>query len=169
MSDFEYRSNWYIWLNNVYQDRSAQASGNIKKAFDTLEARLQDNKTAVALEKELGLCYPPTADNLTDSTLLKSWLTSLYSNVAEFNYAANRPGRGAGSNTLDRAIKIALEQKDPIQILNETLWIWWGPSPGYNAKCIDFRNSKAAEIAVPAIEAPIWNYVPCKPMRFDRL
>ncbi|KAK5241288.1 hypothetical protein LTS06_012156, partial [Exophiala xenobiotica] len=50
--------NWNIWLNNVYQDRSALASSRIKNAIRTLEQRFESGNLT-SLKDELGLCYIP--------------------------------------------------------------------------------------------------------------
>src|SRR2546421_403634 len=63
---------------------------------------------------------------------------------------------------LEKVVSIALTQADPIQVLNETLWMWFGPSPGVGVPCIDYKNlSAAAELGVPLIEHPIFRYLTC--------
>jgi hypothetical protein len=107
----------------------------------------------------LGLCDEPKK-SATDLAAIESWLQSVYSNAAEFNYAALGPGRSSASLPLDKVVNIALTQTDPIQIFNETLWMWFGPSPGANLPCIDFKKFSAQQ--VPLIEIAIFEYIVCK-------
>jgi pimeloyl-ACP methyl ester carboxylesterase len=152
-----YRYNWNIWLNNVYQDRSALASSKIKNAFKALEKRFSSENIST-LKEELGLCSAPAK---SDYTTLRLLIYSVYSISAELNYAAIRPGRSTTVLPLKKVINIAIRQDDPIQILNETLSMWYGLSPGVGLQCINVTES-VAQGPVPLIEANIFNYITCE-------
>lgn len=145
-------------MNNVYQDKSYKASRNIKNAFDNLGERFALNNTS-SLKEELGLCTAPTT--ATDLTLLYALIVSVFSNAAEFNYATLRPGRSSAVYPLDKVVNIALTQKDPIQILNETLWLWYGPYPGLGASCLNWTSLDAILKSVPGIQSPVFDYLTC--------
>ena len=151
--------NWAIWVNNVYQDRSLEASTNIKNAIAVLEERFQSGNVS-SLKGELGLCSSPR--NSSDFSVVFSWVRTVLILAPEFNYATLRPGRAPAAFTLDKVVNIALTQKDPIQLLNETLWMWFGPSPGIGLSCIDWQNSTPAVEAVPGIQTSIFSYIGCK-------
>jgi hypothetical protein len=152
----EDRFNWGIWMNNVYQDKSYKASQNIKNALDNLGERFATNNTS-GLKEELGLCIAPTI--ATDLKLLYRLIVNVYSNAAEFNYATLRTGRSSAVYPLDKVVNIALTQKDPIQILNETLWLWYGPYPGLGASCINLTSTILN--SVPGIQSPVFDYLIC--------
>ncbi|KAE8446449.1 hypothetical protein EG329_011912 [Mollisiaceae sp. DMI_Dod_QoI] len=153
------RFNWGIWLNNVYQDRSYKASQNIQNAFTALAERFVTNNTA-GLKKELGLCTEP--QNETDLPQITSPIVTVFSDIAELNYAIVRPGRSSAAKPLDKVIDIALTEKDPIQILNQTLWLWYGPPPALKVPCIDWASSSFGIDSVPLIQSPIFLYLTCK-------
>lgn len=104
-----------IWINNVYQGRSAQASANIKNAFGVLEERFHTGNLS-SLKQEISLCSAPR--NMSDFTSFSNLLRTIVWVSAEFNYAAPRPGRSPVALPMERIINIALTQKDPIQIFN---------------------------------------------------
>ena len=112
------------------------------------------------MKEELGLCYEPKA-SVTDSAQMFSFLQNLYSDSAELNYAALRPGRAPVALPLDKIINIALTQKDDIQLLNESLWMWYG-QPGSGVPCIDYRGSASSYQAVPLIEYVVFQYLTCE-------
>ncbi|KUJ08199.1 uncharacterized protein LY89DRAFT_337845 [Mollisia scopiformis] len=153
------RFNWGIWLNNVYQDKSYKASQNIKNAFAALADRFATNNTD-GLREELSLCTQPTS--LYDLSLINAIISNIYSDSAEFNYPISRPGRSSIAAPLEKVIDFALTQNDPIQILNETLSMWYGPPPGLDLPCIDWANPSFALAAVPLIQSPIFTYLTCK-------
>jgi pimeloyl-ACP methyl ester carboxylesterase len=152
-----YRYNWNIWLNNVYQDRSVLGSSKIKTAFLVLKQRFATGNLS-SLKQELGLCSIPTDDQFIQ---LSFWMQNVYSNAAELNYAALRPGRAPTTLAFDKVIDIALKQDDPIQILNETLWLWYGPSPDFGLPCINI-TAPIASVSVPLIESTIFEYIVCE-------
>ena len=152
-----YRYNWNIWLNNVYQDRSVLACSKIKNAFLVLKQRFASGNLS-SLKQELGLCSIPTDDQFIQ---LSFWMQNVYSNAAELNYAALRPGRAPTTLAFDKVIDIALKQDDPIQILNETLWLWYGPSPDFGLPCINI-TTPIASVSVPLIESTIFEYIVCE-------
>ena len=67
--------------------------------------------------------------------------------------------------SLDRVINITLAQNDPIQILNETLSMWFGSS----ISCINFNGNNALNILLPLIETTPFHYLNCKCCTFARL
>ncbi|KAF8856114.1 hypothetical protein BDZ45DRAFT_745833 [Acephala macrosclerotiorum] len=109
-----------IWVNNVYRDRSAQASANIKNAFGVLEERFWTGNLS-SLKEEISLCAAPR--NMSDFTAFSSLIRTIIWVSAEFNYAAPRPGRSPVALPMERIVDIALTQKGTSQNLNETLWM----------------------------------------------
>jgi hypothetical protein len=87
-----------------------------------------------------------------------SWIQQVYDNAAEFNYATLRGGRASVALGLDLVVNITLAQDDPIQILNETLWMWMEP---LNFTCLDYRDSLAEYALVPLIQQEIFLYLSC--------
>ncbi len=90
-----------------------------------------------------------------------SFLQNLYSDSAELNYAALRPERAPVALPLDKIINIALTQKDPIQLLDGSMWMWYG-QPGTSIPCINYRDSTSSFQAVPLIEYVVFQYITCK-------
>ncbi|KAK7906123.1 hypothetical protein LTR67_000849 [Exophiala xenobiotica] len=151
--------NWNIWLNNVYQDRSALASSRIKNAIKTLEQRIKSGNLT-SLKDELGLCYVPKRNEFTS---INSWLQTSLSQAAEFNYATKRPGRSSIALPLEVIVNTTTQpQIEPMQIINEALWLWFGPSSGLNLSCIDYRDENALLASVPMIQQSIFMYLTCK-------
>ena len=48
--------------------------------------------------------------------------------------------------------------KDLIQIINETLWVWYGPA---NFLCIDHHDIAGQRANIPAIETTFFDYLIC--------
>jgi len=144
--------NFNIWVNNVYQGQTFEASKKIENALTLFLGRFKTNATAAALKEELALCQSPSTN---DVALVYNLLQILYQNVALFNYASSRPGRSSVALPLDKIIKITLTEQDPIKMLKKSLWMWWGPA---GASCLDWSAS-AVPNAVPAIESPIFSYL----------
>ncbi|OAP64033.1 hypothetical protein AYL99_00005 [Fonsecaea erecta] len=153
--------NWNIWLNNVYYDQSAEGASKLKNAIRTLEQRWTSGTNLSSLKNELGLCYKP---NIDEFGAFNNLIQNVMSNNAEFNYATVRDGRSAIAWPLEKVINITLTQDDPIQIINETLWIWFGPSPGTNLDlpCLDYRNTNSLYASVPLIQQEVFLYCACK-------
>ncbi|KIV87629.1 hypothetical protein PV11_03161 [Exophiala sideris] len=149
--------NWNIWLNNVYQDRSAEASSKIKNAVSVLEQRITSGTNLTSLKSELGLCDVPTK---TDFPLIQVWIQNILNYAAEFNYATLRPGRGSAALPLELVVNITQTQIDPIQILNETLWMWFEPLGYY--PCIDYKTNNALWPSVALIQQGVFQLVTCK-------
>jgi hypothetical protein len=110
------------------------------------------------LKNELGLCQVPKSTEFSSFNVI---LQEVLAGAAEFNYATTRGGRGPVSYPLDKVINIALEESDPIQIVNKTVWIWFGPSPGLNLNepCINHTAPGVTNPLVPLIQTNIFNYV----------
>ncbi len=87
-----------------------------------------------------------------------SWVQQVYDYAAEFNYAALHSGRASVAHGLDLVVNITLGQHDPIQIINQTLWMWLEP---LNTTCIDYRNGGAAYAMVPLIQQDVFGYITC--------
>ncbi|KAJ9610426.1 hypothetical protein H2200_005203 [Cladophialophora chaetospira] len=146
---------WNIWLNNVYQDASAEGSSKLKNAIQTLEQRVTSGTNLSSLQHELNLCDEPKT---TDFVAINNWFQNVLSSAAELNYPIARPGRSPVAHPLNKVMTIALTEKDPIQIINQTLSLWFGSV----YPCIDVNSQTALQAVVPAIQVSVFNYLCCK-------
>ncbi|KAE9405742.1 hypothetical protein BT96DRAFT_915948 [Gymnopus androsaceus JB14] len=154
------RFNWYNWVSNVYSDRSAEAAAKIQGGFQALESRLKSNKNLTGLQQELGLCTAPT-NSFNEVTLLAQFLATTFMLGAEFNYAEAQPGRTLLTRPLDLIVNATLAQSDPIQVLNATQWLTYGPL-GFT--CLDYLNDTSKNgirAAVPLIQYVPFSYIIC--------
>ncbi|KAI0172953.1 peptidase S28 [Hypoxylon sp. FL1284] len=152
--------NWWRWVNRVYLDRSKEASYKIKNAFEVLEKRLVSPNIA-SLKEELNLCSTPSLNDTIGNAQLVTFLTNPFSFAAEFNYPFLQPTRSPVANALDTFINATLEAKDPIQVLNNTFWSWFGPEGPSHAPCLNHTDSTFLNLAVPLIEAVPFHYITC--------
>ncbi|KAF9061176.1 peptidase S28 [Rhodocollybia butyracea] len=160
------RFNWYNWVSGVYSDRSAEAAAKIKKAFLVLEQRFKNNDNLAGLQQELGLCSAPTNSTL-DFLLLAGFLGNTFSFGAEFNYAEAQPGRSSVARPLDLIVNAVVAQSDPIQVLNVTQWVWYGP---YGFDCLDFVDSTSKNgiySSVPLMQFIPFSYILCTYLPID--
>lgn len=110
----------------------------------------------ISLKSELGLCTVPGKD---DFSLINTWIHNILNYAAEFNYATLRPGRASATLPLEIVVNITQTQPDPIQILNETLWMWFEPLGYY--PCIDYKTDNALWPAVALIQQDVFQLVTC--------
>jgi len=114
----------------------------------------------VGLQRDLGLCEPPTADTFPG---LELWLAQVFSFAVEFNYPVAHPGRSPVAVPLEKVVNIALTEPDPIQILNRTNWMWYPDSAavvGLPFPCIDI-NTSGSLVGVPLIATAPFAKVTC--------
>ncbi|KAE9405741.1 hypothetical protein BT96DRAFT_915947 [Gymnopus androsaceus JB14] len=143
------RFNWFNWVSNVYSDRSAEAAAKIQGGFQALESRFQSR-----------LCTA-TTNNSAEFTALAQFLAVTFMFGAEFNYAESQPGRTLLAHSLDLIVNATLAQSDPIQVLNATQWLTYGPL-GFT--CLDYLNSTSKNglnAAVPLIQNVPFSYITC--------
>lgn len=114
------------------------------------------NNTA-GLKEELGLCTAPT--NATDFFVLGNWLQQVFSFATELNYPVAQPGRSPVDYPLFAFVNATLEQTDPIQVLNVTNWLWWGP---LGIPCLNWTDSSAPEKGVALIQSVPFSYITCE-------
>ena len=152
--------NWWTWVNRVYLDRSAEASAKIKRAFKVLQSRLASTDIA-SLKDQLGLCTSPSLNDTVSLGQLRTFLTLVFSQAVELNYPVPQPGRAPVANAVDEVIKIALDEDDPMQILNRTFWLWYGAEGPGHANCFNFTDSNFASKAVWLIEQTPFRYIVC--------
>lgn len=119
---------------------------------------LADNNLA-GLQQELGLCTAPNSS--TEFVALALFLTNTYSFGVEFNYAQAQPGRTLLTRSLDLIVDATIAQSDPIQVLNVTQWLVFGP---LNFTCLDYLNSTSDNgvyAAVSLIQYVPFSYIFC--------
>ncbi|XXH02210.1 hypothetical protein Hte_008578 [Hypoxylon texense] len=152
--------NWWRWVNRIYLDQSKDASYKIQNAFQVLQERLASTDIA-SLEGELGLCSTPSLNDTIGNILLVSILTNTFSFATELNYPTIQPGRNPISNSLNKFIDVALEEQDPIQVLNRTFWTWFGAPGDSHASCLNHTDPNFFNRAVPGIETVPFHYITC--------
>lgn len=152
--------NWWAWINRVYLDRSAEASAKIKHAFKVLKNRLESTNVG-SLKHELGLCSTPSTNDTAPLGRIRTLITSVFGQAAEFNYRVSKPGRAPVANPLDEVIKIVLDETDPIQILNRTFWLWYGAEGPGHADCFNITDPYFAYKPVYVIETTPFRYLNC--------
>ncbi|KAI1378058.1 peptidase S28 [Hypoxylon crocopeplum] len=152
--------NWWRWVNRIYLDRSEEASNKIQNAFQVLQKRLVSPDVA-SLKEQLGLCTVPTANDTAGNAQIVSAITHLYSLATELNYPTVKPGRSPIANSFEKFINVALEESDPIQLLNQTFWLWFGAEGDSQASCFNYTDSNFVRTGVPLIEYDSFDYITC--------
>ena len=139
-----------------------------------LNAMTGDPSKLKTLQKSFGLCQAVTAENAAISyASLLQYLVLTYQSAAQMNFAAPSKGRTPIAYPLKEVIKIALEAKDSVQVLNNTAWLWFGPK-GPDLPCLDV-STKGSTIAVAKVvtevESNVWQYAICEsfPRRVETL
>lgn len=140
--------------NNIYRAQNYEAWEKISNGYqalhDAVHAADYDK-----LKSDFGLCEVPNEETALNIRIYPGFVHLL---ATQYNY--NTTGLPV-KDPLNTMINIALDEQDPIKLLNRTVWTWMGPT---GTKCLNVTDPQQGAYAGSGtgLQFGSFNYLNCK-------